>query len=206
MKIIDISQRLHNQIPVWPGDTPFTFGLSWTMEDSGSVNVGKLEMSAHTGTHIDAPYHFDSDGARVADLPLERFIGKALVVDLTGASLISKEELSKFDFSGVSKVLIKTGSWTDRSRFPDTITTVHENTAPFLKEQGIDLIGVDVPSVDELDSKGLPSHHSLQRYDIQILEGIVLDSVEPGLYNLIALPLPLAEADGCPVRAVLIQE
>ncbi|RDI42306.1 arylformamidase [Falsibacillus pallidus] len=206
MKIIDISQRLHNQIPVWPGDAPFTFGLSWTKEDSGSVNVGKIEMSAHTGTHIDAPYHFDDEGARVADLPLERFIGKALVVDLTGAAVISKEELSKFDFSGVSKVLIKTGSWTDRSKFPETITSVHENTAPFLKEKGIDLIGVDVPSVDELDSKGLPSHHSLQRYDIQILEGIVLDGVEPGVYNLIALPLPLAEADGCPVRAVLIQE
>ncbi|RLQ93069.1 arylformamidase [Falsibacillus albus] len=206
MKIIDISQKLHNEIPVWPGDTPFQFQLGWKMEDSGSVNVGQVRMSTHTGTHIDAPFHFEEDGKRVADLPLERFIGTALVVDVSGLGSIGRSDLEHLDLSGATKLLLKTGAWTDRRAFPPEIPHLREDIAPYLVSSGIDLIGVEVPSVDPLDSKELPAHHALQYHNIQILEGIVLDHVNIGTYQLIALPLSLVEGDGCPVRAVLIEK
>ncbi len=77
---IDISQVLNDKIPVWPGDTPFEYKVSWGMEESGSVNVGQVTMSTHTGTHIDAPFHFESDGKKVIDLDFNLYIGPALVI------------------------------------------------------------------------------------------------------------------------------
>jgi arylformamidase len=204
LKIIDISRPLHNDTPVWPGDTPFSFSLNWTKEETGSVNVGQLTMSSHTGTHVDAPFHFDQDGKRILDLPLERFMGPAIVVSVENAAEINSELMDKVDFSGVKKVLFKTNAWKNPERFPGRIPHIAKGLAPFLKEKGIDLIGVDLPSVDPLDSKELTAHHSLRQHDIGILEGIVLDHVEPGRYELVALPLPLKEGDGSPVRAILM--
>ncbi|MGG1574227.1 arylformamidase [Fictibacillus sp. NRS-1165] len=202
-KLIDISMPLTPSVPAWPGDTPYSFELAWTKADSGSVNVGKVQMSTHTGTHIDAPYHFDNEGKRVLDLDIELYAGKALLVDVTGKDTVGPEELADIPLEGMERVLLKTGSWKDRSVFPERITYLDEKLAAFLAEKGIKLIGVDVPSVDPLDSKELPAHHAFRQNGIHILEGIVLDDVKPGEYELIALPLPLKEADGSPVRAVL---
>jgi arylformamidase len=204
MKIIDISQPLRDGIPVWPGDTHFSFSLNWSMEETGSVNVGQLNMSAHTGTHVDAPFHFDNEGQRILDLPLERYIGPAVVVSVEHAENIGPEHLSGIDLTAVKKVLFKTDAWKDLQSFPESIPPIKPELAPFLKEKGIHLIGVDLPSVDELDSKEMEAHHALTENDILILEGIVLKNVKPGYYELYAMPLPLKEADGSPVRAVLI--
>ncbi|MCA1056029.1 arylformamidase [Rossellomorea aquimaris] len=204
MKIIDISQPLTNGTPVWPGDTPFSFSLNWSMEESSSVNVGQLNMSTHTGTHVDAPFHFKNDGKRILDLPLERYIGKAVVVSVEQAESIGPEHLEGIDFDSVQKVLFKTNAWKDLQAFPESIPPIQPELAPFLKEKGIHLIGVDLPSVDPLDSKELHAHHALTEHDILILEGIVLNDVEPGYYELFAMPLALKDADGSPVRAVLI--
>jgi arylformamidase len=204
MKIIDISQKLNRNTPVWPGDTPFDFTLNWAKAETGSVNVGKLTFSAHTGTHIDAPFHFDENGKKVAQLPLENFFGNALIVEISGKESVGAKDLESFNLSDVTKLLIRTNSWKDRSAFPSAITWLREDIGPFLKENGIDLIGVDVPSVDPLDSKELPAHHSLMENGIGILEGIILDEIETKTYELAAFPLPVEEGDGCPVRAVLI--
>ncbi len=203
MKLIDISRRLEKGVPTWPGDTTFAYEVSWSKEQSGSVNVGKLTMSIHTGTHIDAPFHFDNDGKRTIDLPLEVYIGRARVIDVSGLSSIGAEDLMRYDLDGVTRLLLRTGSWIDPGQFPADICYLRPDIAPFLAEKGVRLIGVDVPSVDPLDSKELSAHHGLHTHDIFILEGIQLDHVEPGDYELIALPLPLADADGSPVRAVL---
>ncbi|MFC4618114.1 arylformamidase [Camelliibacillus cellulosilyticus] len=201
--IIDITQPLCAGIPVWPGDTPFSFQLNWTMAASGSVNVGQLTMSTHTGTHIDAPYHFEENGKKVMNLDVNLYVGKAKVIELIGLDKISRADLEKIDLEGVPRVLIRTGSWMDRDVFPDEITTLDPDVALFLKEKGVRLIGLDVPSVDPIDSKELPAHHALHEHDVHILEGAVLDHVKPGDYELIALPLALQDADGSPVRAVL---
>lgn len=203
MKIIDISRKLEKGTPTWPGDTPFNFEVSWSKEDSGSVNVGRLTMSIHTGTHVDAPFHFDSDGKRIYELDLNLYIGKAQIIDLSGKECIGAADVKGLLIDGVERILIRTASWQDTAKFPEKITFLKEDLGPYLAEKGVRLIGVDVPSVDPLDSKELPAHHSLNENGIHILEAVNLDGVQPGVYELIALPLPLGEADGSPVRAVL---
>jgi arylformamidase len=203
MKIIDISRRLENGMPVWPGDTPFHFEVSWSKAESGSVNVGSLSMSTHTGTHVDAPFHFDDNGKRIIELDLELYIGPARVLDMSGKASIGAKDLEDVDLEGMKRVLFRTQSWQNATEFPEKIPHLEADLGPFLAERGIRLIGVDVPSVDPIDSKDLHAHHSLNDNGIHILESILLDEVEPGDYELIALPLPLVEGDGSPVRAVL---
>ncbi|MBD8006569.1 arylformamidase [Bacillus norwichensis] len=200
---IDISQPLTNDMAVWPGDTPFTFKLSFTKEQTGSVNIGQFTTSAHTGTHIDAPYHFDENGEKVHELDVNIYIGGARVVDVTGCEMIGREELEPFNLDGVKRLLLKTSDGRDLGHFPEKFTIFRENIGPFLKEKGVRLLGTDAPSVDAVDSKTMDAHHSLNDNGVYILENIVLTGVEPGDYELIALPLAIEGADGSPVRAVL---
>ena len=203
MTLIDISRRLQDGMPVWPGDTNFSFRLSWTKEESGSVNVGKLTLSTHTGTHIDAPFHFDETGKRVIDLDPNLYVGMARVIELLEVESIKKSDLEAYTLKGIKRLLIKTNSWKNDSAFPERIPHLEKEAVTFLHENGIQLIGVDVPSVDPLDSKELEAHHALHEAGIHILESIDLRNVASGDYELIALPLPLTHADGSPVRAVL---
>lgn len=199
---IDISQPLNNDIATWPGDTPFSYEISWSKEDSGSVNVGKLTMSIHTGTHIDAPFHFDNDGKKVLDLDIHVYVGAARVIDVSGLESIGKKELERFKLEGVERLLLRTSSHGKAQEFPEKIPYLRADIADFLSSKGIRLIGVDVPSVDPLDDKELAAHHQLFKHGIHILENVVLDHVADGDYELIALPLALTDADGSPVRAV----
>ncbi|WP_088041360.1 arylformamidase [Bacillus sp. EAC] len=203
MTLIDISRRLENDMPVWPGDTNFSFELSWTKEESGSVNVGKLTLSTHTGTHIDAPFHFDENGKKVIDLDPNLYVGKARVIELIDVDYVKKSDLENFSLEGIERLIIKTNSWKNDSVFPERIPHIEPEVASFLKESGIKLLGIDVPSVDPLDSKELSAHHELHVNGIHILESVDLRNVTAGDYELIALPLPLTDADGSPVRAVL---
>ncbi|MED1411030.1 MULTISPECIES: arylformamidase [Bacillus] len=200
---IDISQPLNNDIATWPGDTPFSYEVSWSKEDSGSVNVGKLTMSIHTGTHIDAPFHFDNDGKKVLDLDIDVYVGAARVIDVSGLESIGKKELETFNLEGVGRLLLRTSSHGKAQEFPEEIPYLRADIAPFLSSKGIRLIGIDVPSVDPLDDKELAAHHQLFKHGIHILENVVLDDVVDGDYELIALPLALTDADGSPVRAVI---
>jgi arylformamidase len=203
MMLLDISRRLEKDTPTWPGDTPFSYEVNWTKEQTGSVNVGRLTMSIHTGTHIDAPFHFDTEGRKVHELDLNIYIGRARVIDVSGKESIGAAELAAYEIKGVQRLLLYTGSWITAHQFPQKIPCLRPDIAPFLSNMGIRLIGIDVPSVDPLDSKELAAHHALHSYDIHILEGILLDHINPGEYELIAFPLPITGADGSPVRAVL---
>jgi arylformamidase len=202
-KWIDISQPLTNNIAVWPGDTPFLYDVNWSKEQSGSVNVGKITMSAHTGTHIDAPFHFDNEGKKVLDLDINIYVGKARVIDVSMCESIGIKELEIHNLDGVSRLLLKTIAHTNSNEFPTSIPYIREEVARFLQDKGINLLGVDVPSVDPITSKELAAHHALFAQGIHILENLVLQHITEGDYELIALPLALQDADGSPVRAVL---
>ncbi|WP_026695724.1 arylformamidase [Peribacillus kribbensis] len=202
-KWMDISQPLKNGMPVWPGDTPFSYKVSWPYEESGSVNVGRVEMSTHTGTHIDAPFHFDNEGRKVHELDINIYIGEAKVIHLSDVKSIGARELKTKDITGAERLLIRTMAHKDKNVFPASIPPVEQDAAAYLAEQGVKLLGLDLPSVDLLDSKPLPAHHTLSSRGIHILEGLVLDHVEEGIYELAALPLPIQGSDGSPVRAVL---
>lgn len=200
---IDISQPLNNDIATWPGDTPFSYEVSWSKEDSGSVNVGKLTMSIHTGTHIDAPFHFDNDGKKVLDLDIQVYVGPARIIDVSNLESIGKKELENFHLEGVERLLLRTSSHGKVNEFPDVIPHLRADIAAFLSEKGIRLIGVDVPSVDPLDDKELAAHHQLFKHGIHILENVVLDHVVDGDYELNASGNAITDADGSPVRAVI---
>lgn len=200
---IDISQPLQNNCAEWPGDTPFNYEVAFKKEDTGSVNIGKLTTSTHMGTHIDAPFHFSNEGEKVHELPVDLYIGHARVIDLTGVSEVGYAELVNVDFGGAEKILLKTGKREDFTVFPADFVTIQADIAPLLKERGVRLIGIDSPSVDPEMSKTLDTHHALYENNVMILENIVLDEVEAGDYELIALPLKIVGADGSPVRAVL---
>lgn len=201
--LIDISQQLRQGIPEWPGDTPYELEMTWSIENGSSVNVGKITTSTHIGTHVDAPFHFDNKGNKIHELDLTLYVGKAKVIQVLECGEIGVEELKSFNLEGVKRLLICTQSWKDKGKFPKSIPCLKPEVAPYLAEMGIKLIGVDVPSVDPLDSKELKAHHNLHKHGIHILEGIVLEHVEPADYELIALPLPIVNGDGSPVRAVL---
>ncbi|GGK07570.1 kynurenine formamidase [Lentibacillus kapialis] len=202
-KWIDISQPLTNDMAHFPGDTPFKYELTYTKQQTGSVNVGQITGSVHIGTHIDAPFHYDSDGKTVDQLEIDLYIGEAAVLDVSHTEKITAETLRPFKLHGASRVLLRTSLPNHPKRFPSQMPELDPSIADFLDEHGIKLIGVDVPSVDPPESKDLAAHHALYDKDIYILENLMLDHVTPGRYELVALPLAIGGADGSPVRAVL---
>jgi arylformamidase len=203
MEIIDISLPLDKSLAVWPGDTEFDYELVWKRSAGASVNVGSVRMSTHFGTHVDAPFHFDDAGQKIDELPPATFMGKAFVIHFQGQQQISKAMLSKRDFQGATRVLLRTDAWIDHHTFPERIPLMDPDVPDWLGSQGIVLIGLDLPSVDAIDSKELPIHHALARNGITILESLDLSRVDEGVYNLVALPLKVAGGDAAPVRAVL---
>ena len=204
MTLIDITLPMSNALASWPGDTPCDFRLAWQMSEGASVNVGSLTTSVHSGTHADAPFHFQPDGRTIDQLDLTPFVGPAVVVDVRGRDVIRLEDFpAQVDFRATPRVLLKTDAWLDITQFPKSIPVLAPGVATALRARGVTLIGVDVPSVDVLDSKDLPVHHEIGRCGIYILENLNVRDVEPATYELIAFPLKIAGADGAPVRAVL---
>ncbi len=208
MRIIDISQPLGPRTAVWPGDRPFT--LDWTLhrEEGDSVDVAALELSVHTGTHVDGPMH-TGDGPGAGELPLAPFYGPAVVVDgrphVAGSpALVGVEVLSGVDPSETPRVLIRTRDDVDPSEFPAPFAALSPALAEALVERGFVLVGTDAPSVDPVDSKELESHRVLSAGGIPNVENLVLSGVEPGRYVFVGLPLRLEEADSSPIRAVLL--
>lgn len=202
---IDISQPLTNAIAHWPGDTPFSYETAFSKEQTGSVNIGRITTSLHTGTHVDAPFHFNDEGEKILDLDIELYIGPARVIDVSAYETVDTEVLKGFDLEGAERVLLRTAVPNNSEVFPNRIPELTPDMADYLVSKGVRLLGVDVPSVDQLDSKGMETHHALYRKGIHILENIMLDEVEEGNYELIALPLPIKDGDGSPVRAVIRQ-
>jgi arylformamidase len=197
---------LNSDVAEWPSDTPFQFHVNLTKQQSGSVNVGQITTSTHIGTHIDAPYHFDDQGEKVHELPLENYIVEAIVIDVSGQDVISRASIQGVDTAAAKAVLFRTNAWHNRNVFPEEIPGFEVEVVEWMVENGIVLFGVDLPSVDAITSKDLPMHHALGTAGRYILEGLVLDEIAEGTYKLIALPLKIEGADGSPVRAVLIEE
>ncbi len=203
MKLIDISRPIYTGMPVWPGDTPTEFIFVATKAGGFSCNVGRARLSMHSGTHADSPYHFDEAGAKIDEVPLDAYVGPAVVVDVRGRGIIDANCFAGVDLGISPRVLLRSDVWRDPTEFRSEWPVLAPELAPWLATQGVRLLGLDFPSVDQRDSKDLPVHHALDRAKILILENLDLRSAEPGLYELIALPLRIRGGDGSPIRAVL---
>ena len=212
MKIWDISRTLSNEFAEWPGDEPFHYRLTNEIAKGASVNLGAIRMSVHNGTHADARFHFDTNGEPIEKAPLDLYLGRVTVVDLSQSfsrlkekHLITLEDLrpQAEEIAATSRLLVKTGRWSDSTVFPERIPVIAADVPVWLQKNGVKLLGVDLPSVDEIDSKSLQNHQALARTGIAIIESLDLSEVPAGVYNFAALPLKIAGADGAPVRAVL---
>ena len=202
-RIWDISQPLRPALPVWPGDTTFSARRRWSIGDGSPVNVASFELSTHAGTHADAPMHYDADGAAADQVGLEDYVGPCRVVDARGCgSLITRAFVDGIE-RPPARLLFRTYARFPHETWRSDFTAVAAEAIALLAERGVRLIGVDAPSLDPEDSKTMDAHHAVRAADMRILEGLVLDDVPPGDYELIALPLRLAGLDSSPVRAIL---
>ncbi len=204
MTLIDITRPITPELAVWPGDAPYGAESVLAIADGNAVNLSTLRLSAHTGTHADAPYHFLEAGPTIDRVPLDAYIGPATVVDLRDVrGALRPEHLEGVDLGKTERLLIRTeSSDLAHDQWRDEITYPAPETARLLGERGVKLFGTDAPSVDPVDSKALEAHKALWEGGVLILEGLWLRDVPPGRYELIALPLRL-DGDGSPVRAVL---
>ena len=208
MQIIDISRTLSNELAPWPGDTPFHFELKSKIAEGATVNVGAVETGFHSGTHVDAVFHFDPKGETIDRAELSVFLGPALVVDVENLATIEISHLERWEkaLRAAPRLLLKTGGWTDTKIFPEKIPTISHDVPSWLQARVIRLLGVDVPSVDAIDSKDLHNHHALAEARIAIVESLDLATVEEGEYQFAAFPLKIAGGDAALVRAVLWRE
>jgi arylformamidase len=205
MKLIDVSVPLDATLPSYPGNTPFSLDAIKRMARGDSSNVSTLHISAHAGTHVDAPRHFFDQGAGVDALPLDLLVGRTRVVALATRLGITAEDLAGLDLSADVRVLFKTSNsqqWGSAEFHPDYVG-VAESGARHLVEAGVKVVGVDYLSVEEFRSPGAPAHHILLGAGVIVIEGLNLRDVEPGEYNMYCLPLRVVGSDGAPARVVL---
>jgi arylformamidase len=206
MKLIDVTVPLDAHLPNYPGNTPFTVEAVKRIARGDSSNVSTLHMSAHTGTHVDAPRHYFDDGPGADALPLELMLGRARVVEMSSVrSGIGASELAELDLSDDIRVLFKTSNsrlW-GSPEFHQDYVGITASGAEHLIAHGIKLVGVDYLTVEEFKKPGAPAHHALLGGGAIIIEGLNLRDVEAGIYDLLCLPLRVVGADGAPARVLL---
>jgi len=200
----DITPAVDTTTPVWPGDTPVTIERVWRMEAGSPVNVARLTLSPHTGAHTDAPLHYDAEGAAIGEVPLEIYLGLCRVIHCTGVSpVVMPQHLAGSLDNLPPRVLLRTYRNAPTATWDSAFCAVGPETIDLFASKGVKLVGIDTPSLDPQESKTMDAHHRIRAHRMAILEGIVLDAVAPGDYELIALPLKLTTLDASPVRAVL---
>jgi len=210
--LYDITPTLRPGMPVWPGDTPFQIERKWAISSESPVNVSRIVMSTHTGAHADAPFHYDPAGSDSAAASLRPYLGRCRVIDLSPGEArghpVQAVEIVPWlggETSGTipPRVLMRCHRQAQVDRWDNAFRAVSAEAIDLLAAHGVLLVGVDTPSLDPESSKTMDAHHRVRVHGMAILEGLVLDAVPAGDYELIALPLPIAGADASPVRAVL---
>jgi arylformamidase len=205
MKLIDVTVPLDANLPSYPGNTPFSLEAIKRIARGDSSNVSSLHMSAHAGTHVDAPRHFIDQASGADAIPLEMLVGRTRVIEVTSRKGIGPDELSAVDLAEDVRVLIKTANsrfWGTPEFHPEYVG-VTEAGARYVIDHGIKVLGVDYLSVEEFKKPGAPAHHVLLGGGMIIIEGLNLRDVEPGVYEMLCLPLRIVDADGAPARVVL---
>jgi arylformamidase len=203
---IDISVPLQTGMVNWPGDPRVTIAPLRDMERGGSANVCRISMSTHTGTHMDAPRHMLRGGKSLDTLPLEATIGRARVVEIRDRKSIQVAELLEHRIRRGERILFKTyGSarrWQKPEFDPDYVY-ITTDAAQLLASRGVRTVGVDYLSVGGYKEGTHETHEILMEAGIWIIEGLNLSKVKPGRYDLVCLPLRIANGDGAPARAAV---
>ncbi len=208
LEILDITRELRPGMPVFPGDPPFRSTALLSTAAGHPCNLCHLSFGSHIGTHADAPRHLFSRKAGIDRIPLEHFIGRARVLDLTGCRQIRAADLRPLGIRSGQILLFKTvPSGPTEPRLPGkkTVSGLARDAAEYLVGRSVRTVGIDVLNVEPADSPLLEVHRLLLAAGIVILEGLDLRRVEPGRYWLHAPPLKIRGGDGAPLRAVLLK-
>jgi arylformamidase len=201
--IYDITPPITDRLQVWPGDTPPVREVLLDMRRGDNITLSTLRATVHLGAHADAPSHYAAAGAAIHERSLDFYLGPCQVVRVAAAPATRVTAAMVARPLQAERVLIATGTFPDPGHFNTDFAALSPELVQSLHEQGVRLIGIDTPSVDLFNSKDLPSHQMFQKYDMAILEGLALEGVPEGAYELIALPLRLVGFDASPVRAIL---
>lgn len=210
-RIHDVTVMVSPEMLIWPGDPPVEIRRTSQMAAGDTSNVSQLVLGSHTGTHVDAPAHFIDGATGVEQIPLDAMNGPAFVADargLTGA--LSAGELDGLAMPpGTQRLLIRSDNsqiWqSDRPSFPDSYVCLAPDGAQWCVDRGLRAVGVDFLSVEQKGSEGHPTHVTLLRAGIAIIEGLNLSGIESGVYDLICMPLRLQGCDGSPARVALAE-
>lgn len=208
MRIYDISLTISPSLPVWPGDPNVLLERVAKIEEGANANVSRITMGVHTGTHIDAPFHFLQDGKTVESLPINLLTGRAYVLHLPEVDVITAAVLESAQIPPrTRRVLFKTRNsdlWARQvAGFQSDFVGLSADGAEYLVNRGVRLVGVDYLSVAPY-KKSRPTHEVLLKAGVVIVEGLDLSTVSQGRYTLFCLPLKLAGSDGAPARAILV--
>ena len=201
--LYDISPAITGDLEVWPGDTPMTREILMDMNSGDHLTLSTLHGTVHLGAHADGPNHYDNNSGGIDTVDLERYLGRCRVlqVDTGRGERIMPGHIPPGP--PAPRVLIRTGTYPDPYRFNEDFAALSPELVADFHTHGVVLIGLDTPSIDPFRSKKLEAHAACAACGMAILEGLVLDHVPEGEYELIALPLKLAGFDASPVRAVL---
>ena len=202
--IYDISPSIGEKTAVWPGDQGFSRAVALDMKGGDNLTLSSITTTVHIGAHVDAPSHYNRDGESIETRSLHYYMGRCQVITVS-VSRGARIESCPVKITA-PRVLFRTDSFPNPNEFNTDFSALSPQLIDQLANAGVCLVGIDTPSVDLFDDKVLLSHNAIASNDMAILEGVVLADVPDGVYNLIALPLKLAEADASPVRAVLIGE
>jgi arylformamidase len=203
---IDVSVPVRAGMVHWPGDPEVKLERTTSIADGADANLTRMDMSAHTGTHMDAPLHFFDDDPGIETFPLDIALGRARVIRIEGEEPIDRGQLEGLDIQGGERILFRTRnsdrSWWERD-FDPSFVHVSVEAAEFLGEVGVALVGVDYLSVGGYESDGAETHRALLGAGAWIVEGLNLSEIEPGDYDLICLPVKLVGSDGAPARVLV---
>lgn len=201
--IIDISPPLSAQTAVWPGDKPLTQAIQCQLKTGASVNLSSLETTVHIGAHADAPLHYADGAADASQMDLTPFLGPCEVIHCLGDKEVNPDRCRSALDRGAKRLLFRTDTALDHRTFNKDFAYINSAALELCGQYNVMLVGIDTPSVDPFSSTDLPAHHQLLKWQIRNLEGLQLNHVEAGPYELIALPLKLVGFDASPVRAIL---
>jgi len=206
---VDVSATLDPATtPVYEGDAPMAFRFLRDMRRGDPFTLSAYSMGAHSGTHVDAPMHFIRDGASVDRVPLDALIGRARVIEIPDAvQSIDGAELGRHAWRGAERVLFRTRSsargWMRSATFHRDFAYIAPDAARLLADGGVRLVGIDYISAERFGAPAPETHRVLLGRGIPIVEGLMLESVRAGDYDLVVLPMKVAGHEGAPARAVL---
>ena len=217
-RLVDLSMPISPKTPMFPAYPPPTF-TQWTTRDAHGFYAESLFLISHTGTHVDAPFHFEPGGKKLEDVPLETFVAPGHVLDVRGVAAkaaILPKHLTAARRTGSNRVrqgdaiLLRTGWWERRRGTPAYLSEnpgLTNAAAKLVVEWGAGIVGIDTANIDHPDDATYPAHHAFLRADVPIIENVAnLAALRSSTFLLLALPLRFEGVSGSPIRLVALTE